>query len=260
MHGLIFATWEKFLSERYGTPILEEYRASIADTDAKWALTSRMYDDSILIRGVETTSRKTGIFATTLLREYGRYFLNNNLTNHLCAYLLSRATSAKDLLMQIRGPLFTFTAYSDGSQRLLLQYDSNRFLCSLMVGCIEGAADRFKESVRVQELSCMRFGAPLCLMDVRFERNTESLEDLSVLNRQSELRWIADEVLKLLPPAGGYTLPQIEMLLRAHPGIPVEQVRRSATYNAVTHLQHAGLVASSADIGDLLQTRRYRRV
>ena len=34
MHGLIFVTWEKFLAERFGSGLLNDYRNAIGETAA----------------------------------------------------------------------------------------------------------------------------------------------------------------------------------------------------------------------------------
>lgn len=265
MHGLIFVTWEKFLAEKYGSQTLDFYRKSIGDTPARYALASRVYEDAILLRGVSAVSQATGVRTNELLRQYGRYFMNNSITDHLCAYLLSQAQSAQDLLLAMRNsaPL-GYAAYAEDRSKLLMKYDGHRQLCPILHGCIEGAAERFKEAVHIQERSCMQQGGVCCLMEASFARNTEplQLESLAMSNKQSGDRWMDSMVLQLLPvyQEAGYTLAQVETLLKAHPGVPMEQVRISTAYKSIAHLQHAGLVASTADQGDTLQSRRYWRV
>src|SRR5437588_7437191 len=102
MHGLIFVTWEKYLAERFGKALLQEYRSSIQETMTTAPLVSRVYDDAMLLTGVEDASHLTRLPTETLLREYGRYFIINGLTGHLCAYLLSQVQSGRDLLLTMR--------------------------------------------------------------------------------------------------------------------------------------------------------------
>lgn len=265
MHGLIFATWEKFLAEEYGKGALEAYRCSLGENDAKWALTSRVYDDAVFIRGVHVTSMATGLQSNVLLRRYGRYFMNNSLTDNFCAYLLSQVQSAQDLLLAMRNSAqLGYAAYAEDRSKLLIKYDGHQQLCPILHGCIEGAAKRFHEAVQIKERACMATGDACCLMEVRFARNTEplQLESPAMSNKQSGDRWVDSMVLQLLPvyQGAGYTLGQVETLLRAHPAMPMEQVRISTAYKSIAHLQHAGLVASTANNGDTLQTRRYWRV
>src|SRR5712692_8915827 len=102
MQGIIFVTWEKFLAERFGSSLIVAYRATIGETPATSPLASRVYDDATLLLGVNVACQLTGISANTILREYGRYFILNGLTSHLCAYLLTPVRSAGELLLAMR--------------------------------------------------------------------------------------------------------------------------------------------------------------
>lgn len=103
MHGLIFVTWEKYLSERFKGSVLGQYRDAIGETPATSPLASRVYDDALLLAGVGAASRITGMPADQLLQEFGRYFIINGLTRHLCAYLLTQVHSGRDLLLAMYG-------------------------------------------------------------------------------------------------------------------------------------------------------------
>jgi len=87
LHSLIFMTWEKYLAERFGRPFLSTYGDAIGETQANLPLANRLYDDATLVAGVSAASELTRLSVDTLLREYGRYFILNGLTGHLCAYL-----------------------------------------------------------------------------------------------------------------------------------------------------------------------------
>ena len=175
MHGLIFVTWEKYLTERFGGSLLKAYRDAIGETPSNAPLASRLYDDATLLAGVGAASRLTGVAADILLREYGRYFIINGLTSHLCSYVLSQIHSGQSLLLAMRDvharlrktregltpPLFNYETPLYANEVVLL-YDSPRQLCSVLWGAIGGAAERFGEQVQVSEQSCMKKGAVLC--------------------------------------------------------------------------------------------------
>src|SRR2546421_11028660 len=179
MQGLIFVTWEKYLSERFGSQFLNAYRDSIGETASSAPLISRVYDDATLLAGVGAASKLSHFPVDTLLREYGHYFLINGLTSHLCAYLLTQVHSGRELLLMMRKahaqmrrtpdgitpPVFGFEALSTYANGLTLIYDSHRQLCPVLFGAIEGAAERYGENVEIIERTCMKRGAP----DYRFE-------------------------------------------------------------------------------------------
>ena len=277
MHGLIFVTWEKYLSDRFGSNFLHTYRNTIGETPANSPLASRVYDDATLLAGVSVASRLSHFPADTLLREYGRYFLINGLTSHLCAYLLTQVNSGRDLLLTMREahaqmrrvpdgltpPVFGFEALSSYPNGLTLIYNSNRQLCPVLFGAIEGAAERYKEKVQIIERTCMKQGAAECRFEVYFFAQSSKpllVETPEQLARRNSRQQLADFVLSVLPDEDGVTLLALQTGLRQWQ-IDPNQLRPSVLLEALQHLQHAGLAASTANRpGDDFAHRRYWRV
>src|SRR5436309_1435297 len=172
MHGLIFVTWEKYLLERFPGAVLRRYRDALEGKIAPTLLASRVYDDDLLLTAVTTASHITAISPETLLREYGRYFIINGLTRHLCAYILTQVHSARELLLAMHDaheqmgrlpesltpPLFQYRTQANNPDELTLIYDSPRKLCPVLIGAIEGAAERYGEQVEIAEQLCMNRG------------------------------------------------------------------------------------------------------
>ncbi|HEX6477252.1 MAG TPA: heme NO-binding domain-containing protein [Ktedonobacteraceae bacterium] len=277
MHGLIFVTWEKYLAERFGSKLLNNYRSTIGETAATSPLASRVYDDATLLAGVGAAVKLTQLPADTLLWEYGRYFMMNGLTSHLCAYLLTQVHSGRDLLLTMRDahaqmrrtpdgltpPLFSYEAISSDPHELALIYDSPRKLCSLLWGAIEGAAARYGEKVQIVERSCMKQGAPLCRFELRFKASSsaplERLETPEQIARRQNQQKLANLVLSTLPDHNGFTLLDIQGILQ-HQQVDSRYLRPSILLESLRHLQHAGLVSSTANQpGDNLAHRRYWR-
>src|SRR2546423_220382 len=187
MHGLIFVTWEKYLSERVPGAALRRYKDALEGKIAPTLLASRVYDDSLLLTAVTTASQITAISPETLLREYGRYFIINGLTRHLCAYILTQVHNARDLLLTMHDaheqmgrlpesltpPLFQYRTQADKPDALTLIYDSPRKLCPVLRGAIEGAAERYGERVQIVEQKCMKRGDPVCRFELRFSPSAE---------------------------------------------------------------------------------------
>lgn len=277
MHGLIFVTWEKYLSERFSETLLKDYRAAIGETAATSPLASRTYSDEVLLTGIRTACRLTGLPLDTLLWEYGRYFVINGLTGHLCAYLLSRVKSGRDLLLMMRQahaqmrrlpdgltpPLFEYQISPDAQHDLALLYDSPRHLCTLLWGAIEGAAQRYGQRVQVVEVSCMKRGAPICHFDLHFSVPVSQplavLETPEQIAKRTNQQQLANLVLSVLPGEYGLTLVELQEHLRIW-AVGSQQVRPAILLEALRHLQHAGLVSSTANQpDDNLANRRYWR-
>ncbi|HLG62181.1 MAG TPA: heme NO-binding domain-containing protein [Ktedonosporobacter sp.] len=273
MHGLIFMTWEKYLLERFQGSMMMTYRAAIGETVSTAPLASRVYDDDLLLTGVNIASDITKLPVEQLLYEYGRYFIMNGLTRHLCAYLLTQVNNGRDLLLAMYAahkqmgrlpegltpPLFRYQAFPNAPNDLVLYYDSPRKLCPLLFGAIEGAAESFGEQVAVVERTCMKQGASVCRFDLRFSTPTGRLE--SPVQREQLLaqQQFTQMVLSLLPDRDGITLAELQKLLEKR-GAHKNWLRPARLLEALRHLHHAGLVANTANQpGDVLTTRRYWR-
>src|SRR6266550_1680638 len=152
MHGLIFVTWEKYLAERFGSSFLNAYREAIGETPATAPLASRIYDDAVLLAGVGAASRLAHFPVDTLLREYGRYFIINELTSHLCSYLLTQAHSGYDLLLLMR-KAHAQMRHTDGLTPPVFSYE---------------------EKVQIIERACMKRGAAECRFEIYFSANSGS--------------------------------------------------------------------------------------
>lgn len=281
MHGLIFVTWEKYLAERFGESFLYRYRDVIGETVANAPLASRLYDDATLLAGVGAAGKLSGLPVDTLLREYGRYFIINGLTSHLCTYVLAQVHSGRDLLLTMRDvharlrcthegltpPLFNYE-FSPHPNTVVLLYDSPRNVCSVLWGAIEGAAERYGERVHIVEQSCMKRGAAVCRFVAHFSPSPTSTEQAiktpEQVTRQQKQKELTELVLGFLPergPTEGVTLADLQQILQHHRQISAHYLRPAVLLEALQHLQFAGYVASTAnDPGDEFTRRRYWRV
>jgi hypothetical protein len=273
MHGLIFVTWEKYLAERFSTSFLALYREKIGETPATAPLTSRVYDDKLLLTGVATVNELTRVPVDSLLREYGRYFLMNGLTGSLCSHLLTRVHSGRELLLTMRDahtqmrrmpagltpPVFTYDAVYDQDNALTLIYDSSRQLCPLLCGAIEGAAARYGQQVQIREIACMRYGAPACRFSVIFSPQEHTMtETAAQMAYHVQQQQIDNTILATLPWQQGITLVQLQNQLQGK--VPATNQRLSLLLKSLQHLSHVGLVADSAnEPDDTLTSRRYWR-
>jgi Haem-NO-binding len=277
MHGLFFVTWEKYLAERFGTSLLNTYRKMMGESPTHAPLASRVYDDETLLAGVGVAYQLTQQPVETILREYGRYFILNGLTSHLCAYLLTQVRSGKELLMVMRDahaqmrrtpdsltpPLFQYELSPLDANGFILVYDSPRQLCSVLHGAIEGAALRYGEKVQIHEQTCMKKGAPTCRFEVHFFAPASGplmqQETPEQRERRTAQRQLAQLVLAVLPSRDGVSLQELQGILTHHKAT-AQQIRPSVLLEALRHLQHTGLVASTANQpGDDLTCRRYWR-
>jgi hypothetical protein len=290
MKGIIFVVWEKYLNERFGSKFLATYRQQIGETDDNRPMTGRTYPDELLTEGLNTASRLSFLSGDRLMVEYGRYFMLNGLVEYLCGHLLAQAWNGYDLLLLMREahaqmrrtpdgltpPLFTYEVLSEDHNHMVLTYDSKRHLCSLLEGCVYGAAERFGERVRIKEVACMKKGDPVCRFNVRFEGESwakrATPEIIEREKRRLSNQGLSNLVLEVLPALDNeaLALKDIKRAIDQHQGpyYPeiyqkqrhLKSVHVSQIYTALAKLQQVGLVASTVNReGDTFENRRYWR-
>jgi hypothetical protein len=271
MHGLIFVTFERYLAERFSSGVVQTYHEALSDESARHPFTNRVYPDADLLAGMNAVSRATTISVDQLLREYGHYYILNALTGNLCAYLLNHVHCARDLLLLMRKahaqmahaiegvdpPIFDYKAITPDMNSLILIYASPRHMCSLLLGTIEGAAERYHEEVSFVERACMKMGAPSCRIEVHFTSSTPpKVPD----TRWQEQKQLVDFIYSFLPDEDGITLAELRERLR-HRNVPPNYLRPYILLRALEQLQFAGLLSStSTNPDDDLPKRRFWRV
>lgn len=290
MKGIIFVVWEKYLAERFGSSFVEKYRNTIGKATYQFPATDRVYPDLLLIQGLQTASQLSMVQEDRLMFEYGHYFMLNGLVEYLCGYLLAQSWNAADLLLQMRGahaqmrrtadgvepPLFMYEVLSADHSHMILTYDSERKLCSLLNGCIYGAAERFGEKVETYEHICMKRGHAVCKFEVRFAGESWAKRATPVVIEQEKQRLsrqgLGNLLLQVLSPdeRASMTFSELHRAIKQNQGAyfpdiykqqpSLSNVHVSQIYSALARLQQVGLVASTINRSDdTFAKRRYWR-
>ena len=290
MKGIIFVVWEKYLAERFGSKFVENYRTSIGESTDQLPMTSRTYPDAMLVKGIGAASQLSFLPEDRLIFEYGHYFMLNGLVEYLCGYLLAQSWTASDLLLQMRDahaqmrrtpdgvepPLFAYEVLSADHNHMILTYDSGRKLCSLLDGCIHGAAERFGEKVSTRELSCMKKGDSLCRFEVLFDGASWAKNATpDVIERETQRLYkqgLSNLVLQVLSADAHASMSlkdvhravmqnQIPQLPAGHRKVQtISSIHVSQVYSVIAKLQQVGLIASTVNqADDTFENRRYWR-
>ena len=290
MKGIIFVVWEKYLNDRFGSDFIDTYREQLGETKDQLPISGRTYPDALLVKGLHIASQLSFLTEDRLMVEYGRYFMLNGLVEYLCGYLLAQAWNGYDLLLQMRGahaqmrrtpdglepPLFDYQILSDDHRHMVLTYDSNRKLCSLLEGCVIGAAERFGEKVRIRERSCMKKGASVCQFEIHFEGDSWAKKATPAMIEQEKQRLakqgLSNLILQMLPYDSKKSMTMQELHQAAvqnqgpyfpeiyHKQQTLTTIHVSQVYAVLAKLQQVGLVASTINqSGDTFESRRYWR-
>lgn len=280
MHGSIFVTFERFVEKRLGVAALRFYRSYLDQEigNHRHVLINQVYPDEVLLKGIQLISAQQKIPVDTLVREYGHYYITNELTGYLCSHLLQRVKSAKALLLVmshahlqmqfashyvLAPPLFEYEHHPYDSNILTVIYKDPRKLCSLLHGAIEGAAERYHEKVAIYEETCMKRGDPACRFLIRFltARTTYALQPATP--QETQRRELLHLVLQTLPEQAeeAITLHALPLaILQRFPNKVLPTLHLSHLYMALEQLQAVGLVSTLNAPTTVLGQRRYWRV
>jgi heme-NO-binding protein len=273
MHGIIFVSWDRFLRATFGDVFLHQYRAEMKQKGHPISLMNQTYPDDHLIQALTFVCQKQNISMDALLRSFGQYYIVSELTGFVCAALLQKMKSAKELVLVmadahlqlkqaacemhtshlISPPIFQYQHIYGHPEQLIVMYQDPRQLCPLLQGAIEGAGMRYHEKVNIIHSSneCMRHGAHACRLFIQFEplKNTLAHEESISSERVRSQEDIRRLILQALPRdvQKALTVDQLSEAIRRHApsGQKIPVLRMCQLDVALRQLMAIGLVAST---------------
>jgi hypothetical protein len=273
MHGIVFVAWDRFLQSRFGNIFFQQYRAEMKQKGHVISLINQTYPDQHLLQALTFVSQQQNISIDAILRSFGQYYIMNELTGFVCAALLEKVKSAKELLLVmadthsrlkqasremrtshlISPPVFRYEHIYGHPDQLIVVYQGSRQLCPLLQGAIEGAGMRYHEKVNIvhDPNECMRRGGRVCRLSVQFEplRNTLAFEESLPSERVRFQEDIRRLILQALPRdvQRAITVDQLSEAIRRYTpaGRTIPALRMCHLDVALRQLMAVGLVAST---------------
>lgn len=180
MKGIIFNLLEDFLKERLGEEKFEELFESCSLKTREPFVGPGSYPDEDLLAIVDRAVEVTGMTKPEALRTFGRFCIGRLawkyppfFDRHHDAKAFFRTLNAlhslevKKLYADAKPPEFVMEEPSP--DRLIMRYVSERKLCPLVEGLIEGVAEHYRSLIRYRQSQCMLEGAPSCEFELAFE-------------------------------------------------------------------------------------------
>lgn len=177
MKGIVFNLLAAVTMQQYGEDAWDDILAAAGVVGAYTSLGS--YSDTEMLALVEAAGIKFnqspddvlrwfGIHALPLMaRQYGSFFQGHNSTR---AFLLTLNSVIHPEVLKLypgaQPPEFNYE--TSGADRLLMEYRSQRQLCTFAEGLILGAAHYFQEKVVIHRPQCSKRGDPHCLFQLSF--------------------------------------------------------------------------------------------
>ncbi len=184
MKGIIFNLLEQFISENWGDKVYEEILNECSLETKGPFVGPEGYPDSDLMAIVSKGVEKSGVALPELLRKFGRFcfpIMAEKFPDFVTPYkhprdFLKAADSIihleiKKLWEDAKPPGFVFR--EPDSDRLIMEYRSERKLCKFMEGLIEGIGDYYNTPIQYRQTRCMLNGEDMCEFDLTFTPKSE---------------------------------------------------------------------------------------
>ena len=173
MHGLIFFYLQKFADvAAAGSTSWKGVRSTVTTTTSRF-LPSGSYPDADAVAILSTIADATGRPLPSILEEFGQ-FLAPHLVK-VAGTVVDPAWRTLDLIEHTEAIIHTMIrtttpgaappvleAVRQSPYELHLVYSSARRLCPLAIGLMRGIAAHYRETIRIEEPSCLLRGDPFC--------------------------------------------------------------------------------------------------
>jgi hypothetical protein len=178
MKGIVFNLLEEAVSADFGDATWDRLLDEAGLDGAYTSLGS--YDDAEIVKLVDVASKALQIPPQDVLRWFGRrampllvgrypgFFAGHEGARGFLLTLNSLIhPEVRKLYPGATPPVFDFD--TSDSEQLVIGYNSQRKLCALAEGFMQGAAEHYKEQAAVTQSQCMHDGADKCVFHVRFQ-------------------------------------------------------------------------------------------
>jgi predicted hydrocarbon binding protein len=179
MKGIIFNLLEDFLTEHLGEERFEELIEGCSLKTREPFVGPGSYPDEDLLAIVDRTVEVTGMTKPEALRAFGKFCIGRlsqkypfffDRHDHAKAFIKTlnamHSLEVKKLYADAKPPEFVMEDPSP--DRLIMRYVSERKLCPLVEGLIEGVAEHYRSSIRYRQRRCMLEGEPSCEFELEF--------------------------------------------------------------------------------------------
>jgi len=179
MKGIIFNLLEDFLKENLGEERFEDLIEGCSLKTREPFVGPGSYPDEDLLAIVDRVVEVTGMTKAEALRAFGKFCIGSlarkyplffNRHHDAKAFIKTlnvlHSLEVKKLYADAKPPEFVMEDPSPG--RLIMRYTSERKLCLLVEGLIEGVAAHYGAPIRHRQRQCMLEGAPFCEYELEF--------------------------------------------------------------------------------------------
>jgi predicted hydrocarbon binding protein len=179
MKGTINKGIQELVEKRFGPEAWDNIK-ELAKCEEPFFSTSDDYPDRLTLDLANAAAKVCGLPLEIVLVEFGKFWVSNTGVKLYPTFFKLAGKTAREFLLNMdrvhrlvtknianaKPPRFEYEELPDS--RLLVHYRSERRLCPVLRGLIQGVGIYFGEELQVKETGCMNDGAPQCTMEVTF--------------------------------------------------------------------------------------------
>ncbi len=178
MKGMVFNIFSDLVTDSFGWETWDQLIEQTQPESEAIYTSGDVYPDEELVAYVTALSKITGASAPELIRAFGKYMMHKFKGIH--PEFLEGQT-AKSFLSSVHDVIHvevkklhpdsllpTFEFEDPADDKLVMIYTSQRKLCPLAEGLIDGVAEVFDQPIEISHPQCMHDGAESCRLELRF--------------------------------------------------------------------------------------------
>lgn len=180
VHGIVLTGLKNFVIQEYDADAWDAIHET-AGVRKRLYVPVATYPDEVVLELVDAAAELTGLEVPALLRAFGRFLVPQLVSTY--GVHVDRDWTGLELIANVETYIHealraksnsTFTPPALRTRRLddrrvAVAYESDRGLCALARGLLEGVADYYDEPLFVEQRRCVDEGAPRCVFVVTRE-------------------------------------------------------------------------------------------
>ena len=177
MKGIMFNVFEEFVAQNWGDEFYESILEATKLETTEPFVGPGTYPDGDLLALVSTTITKLDVPLHDALVAFGKFAFNGLVESHPA--FVEKHTNLADFLKTVDSIIHievcklypesvtpTVLVEDVDASTIRLRYQSERKLCSVLEGLVQGAADHFATDVEFKHDACMHKGAEECVYTI----------------------------------------------------------------------------------------------
>ncbi|KTD82551.1 heme NO-binding domain-containing protein [Legionella waltersii] len=180
MKGIVFTALSDMITEQFGIETWDQLVTQLDLPSGGSYTAGGTYEDTELPRLIQTLALMKNLQIPIFLESFGAYMFA--VFSNKYPFFLKEDLSLKEFLKSVDGAIHveveklyhceqlpSITYEEPASNQLIMLYRSQRKLCHLAIGLINGAAKYYRKNIKINQTLCMHQQSDHCRLEITFE-------------------------------------------------------------------------------------------